>query len=597
MVSNLWKACSEGRLDDVNDLLANATSLDIEVKDHTGATPLIEAVRNGHVQVVSALLDRGADPNHACSHGAPLQLTSDPAIIELLTVAQSRQPANYENGYDVSADEQAKAAYYSATYSYYNPMNSAQPPLEGGVYYPPPPPTQPSVEGLPGGPGHLPPPEIARFIPCRYFPACRYGASCMFLHPPQQGAYYQGPMPPQPYPAPYDPNMVPQSYSPSYYPVPQPSFPQPNGVPVQTLASPPPMNHGRSPSMGPVPTQFSPNGHPLPLPYGPMSPMMSPTAYPHPGQVPVPMSIPPLPPLQHSAPPQPQSPSANYPALPSAPQLFPAPPNGAYYSTQPPIPVTYSEVNGPTKPPSLNPQSDGFIPNGFRENGHQRRASARTSRGSFVNRKPPCLFFPAGRCKNGDDCRFPHVLTEGAPAPGSYYNGPRGGGPRSRGSHGTNGYGNIDETMAAMTIRDAPRYQNGDVGDGNRSKYSQGYRNGSNGFQNKRASQTIKQRVPNADEFPVLAGCTTPPNRSVSNGSVSALNGGAPTAAQVLQAPPPFRPGESTEGSVRNVSPDARPAKDEVVDSSPALPQSAKLPISFAAVAAPEAIKEVQVSA
>ncbi len=32
MVSNLWKACSEGRLDDVNDLLANATSLDIEVK-------------------------------------------------------------------------------------------------------------------------------------------------------------------------------------------------------------------------------------------------------------------------------------------------------------------------------------------------------------------------------------------------------------------------------------------------------------------------------------------------------------------------------------------------------------------------------------
>lgn len=43
-----------------------------------------------------------------------------------------------------------------------------------------------------------------------------------------------------------------------------------------------------------------------------------------------------------------------------------------------------------------------------------------------------------------------------------------------------------------------------------------------------------KQRVPNADEFPVLAGSITPPSRSP-------LTGNGPTAAQVLQAPAPTR--------------------------------------------------------
>lgn len=45
-----------------------------------------------------------------------------------------------------------------------------------------------------------------------------------------------------------------------------------------------------------------------------------------------------------------------------------------------------------------------------------------------------------------------------------------------------------------------------------------------------------QQRIPSADDFPVLAGSTTPPARSP---GISPLNG--PTAAQVLQAPPPVR--------------------------------------------------------
>lgn len=87
MVSPLWKACSDGNLDHVAEMLKEATSVDIEIKgefppfdplklcariksrfclsltrfvtDHTGVTPLIEAVKNGHIEVVRALLDQG----------------------------------------------------------------------------------------------------------------------------------------------------------------------------------------------------------------------------------------------------------------------------------------------------------------------------------------------------------------------------------------------------------------------------------------------------------------------------------------------------------------------------------------------------------
>jgi ankyrin repeat protein len=88
MVSALWKACSDGDIESVHEFLKNATAVDIEIKgmirsifipgycpqfpsvipncfinfsysDHTGVTPLIEAVKNGHLEVVRALLDRG----------------------------------------------------------------------------------------------------------------------------------------------------------------------------------------------------------------------------------------------------------------------------------------------------------------------------------------------------------------------------------------------------------------------------------------------------------------------------------------------------------------------------------------------------------
>lgn len=170
-----------------------------------------------------------------------------------------------------------------------------------------------------------------------------------------------------PYDAPYPPN---------YYPAPPPSF-QPNGVPTNPMVSPP--SHASPASAGPT---FSPNsGVPQPLPYVHMPPNGYPQP-PHPG-------------MQMMPPPPHSPPQANYPP---PPQGYPMPPNGYYHSPppQPPVAPATFDANGPK---SSLPQ-DGSAPNGHtRENGHQRRGSTR--RPSFAARKPPCMFYPVGRCKNG----------------------------------------------------------------------------------------------------------------------------------------------------------------------------------------------------
>jgi hypothetical protein len=293
-------------------------------------------------------------------------------------------------------------------YGYYPP---GPPMVEGAQgYYPPP--TSVGDQQWPGGPGNLPPADVARYIPCRYFPACRYGASCMFLHP--QGPYYQGSIPsPIQYPSPYDP-MAQQGYPPNYYAMPPPSFQPPNGVPQHMNPMSPqvgpqhhsPIAHARSGSEIVSPVHFSPNAVPPPIPYGAMSPVTP--AYPHPGQAPVPLSIPPLPPLQQQAPPQvSQSPPAMYhnsqhgAPVPVSPFVARQDASGQYPSQGMNGHAAFPEVNGGPKSPQLQPSTDAYGPGpGYRENvGHARRGSVR--RGSFAGRKPPCLFFPSGRCKNG----------------------------------------------------------------------------------------------------------------------------------------------------------------------------------------------------
>lgn len=198
---------------------------------------------------------------------------------------------------------------------------------------------------------------------------------------------------------------------------------------------------------------------------------------------------------------------------------------------------------------------------------------------------------------NSDDCRFPHILTDGPGTHNPPHFSGRSGGARPRGDHtNTNGFGTIEEKLGGVTLRDvstaihcqglltstydqdASRPQNGAEGSsrshstdpGGRPRFSQAIKN-INGVNGARGDKrvTAKQRVPNADEFPVLAGSTTPPSRSSGpNGLLANGNGYyGPTAAQVLQAPPPVRRDSARESSTRGATPDpvrpVQPAKVE----------------------------------
>ncbi|KAF8167704.1 hypothetical protein B0H34DRAFT_792399 [Crassisporium funariophilum] len=620
MVSLLWKASSDGDLQKVFELLSEASAVDVELKDHTGVTPLIEAVRNSHVEVVRALLDKGADPTNSSSQGRPEHYTSDPTILDLLHAAQNKTVRNEmpHPVYSHDVNEDPEKPFYAPpppeSYTYYPTINPSLSTVnEGGGYYPPQP--HPAGENTAAsGLGNLPPPDVARMIPCRYFPACRYGAQCMFAHP--QTPYYQGPMPPVQY-SPYDPMGNP--YVPTYYPSPPP-FPQSNGIHPLTPMSPPPgppHMHARSPSEGihPVQGHFSPNGVPPPLPYGPMSPPV----YSHPGHVPVPMPIPPLPPLHHQVPhhhPGPQSPPNLYGSSTSPVPPFPVHQDVpvSYSSTVPPSNVNYPEVASSVKQSPENDQAENYITHPVHREAanHHRRGSIR--RTSFGARKPPCLFFPAGRCKNGDGCRFPHVLTDYTGIPSNQNHSPsfppaRGGAPRPRGPvNGHNGFPNIEGKLGAMAIRDEQPRPKIPVEGSSRSHSSDaGFRpkpqqggpkhnhagvNG-NGQPHKRFSTVKQQRVPNADEFPVLAGSTTPPNRAPgANGTLVNGNGpSGPTAAQVLQAPAPD-PKPETNG----IAPESSTSAPEqpIVNGVSKLP-----PMSFATVtsSAADVSKEVSVFA
>lgn len=162
-----------------------------------------------------------------------------------------------------------------------------------------------------------------------------------------------------------------------------------------------------------------------------------------------------------------------------------------------------------------------------------------------------------------NDCRFPHVLTDNTTMPiPSPLPSTRGGGPRPRGqANGHNGFPTVETKLGAMSIRDVSvaslsfmgvqlksrqdgqrsknafeatsRSQANEIG--NRPRYSQGGKNQHGGnINNSHKKVAPKQlRIPNPDEFPVLAGTITPPSRpsGVWNGQAGS------TAAQILQAP------------------------------------------------------------
>lgn len=154
----------------------------------------------------------------------------------------------------------------------------------------------------------------------------------------------------------------------------------------------------------------------------------------------------------------------------------------------------------------------------------------------------------------------------------SHHHYPPRGGHRQRPSIHTNGHIGLEDRFAALTTQEpVPPVQPQPVVDGNQvGSVSNGSSRshstepntrprGSgfkpNGFAGghraeRRHIPQKPQRLPSADEFPVLNGSSTPPLRSPG----SAANGwSGPTAAQVLKAPAP--PKEDSQPGTRGASP------------------------------------------
>jgi len=135
----------------------------------------------------------------------------------------------------------------------------------------------------------------------------------------------------------------------------------------------------------------------------------------------------------------------------------------------------------------------------------------------------------------------------------------RNGPPRPRGH--SNGQGSLADKLNNLNLRDdqrpnindgTSRPQSGEAG--HRSKFQPNGKHhpGPNGHHKKGppVKQPAPQRVPNADEFPVLAGSVTPPKLVNGSGHLGL------TAAQVLQAPPRVRKEASKESSTRGTTPE-----------------------------------------
>ncbi|WVO14217.1 hypothetical protein L204_101849 [Cryptococcus depauperatus] len=405
----LHVACAEGKLEEVKVLLSKSVAALETLDVNTGCTPIVLAIRGNHHDVVKELLSAGAIV-------PPPGLTNDPLMLSIL---------------------------------YPQPMYSMPPQFMGippPNFYPPPnyfpmqnggenfPPRKESASG-PSGNGNnangqsnpnLPPAEVSKYIPCRNFPNCKYGASCVFFHPRPTPFYSGGPA--------QNGSFVPQGYEnyPPYPPVPAPyfapsgdnfhSFP-PEAQQPQTEAPDQVAPQGRDGAQippsdsapAPAPIVPVPVSAPLPAPNGPHVPSAVAPVF-VPGYQPSDMMNSP-PPVHFSM--SPLSPSVLGISLPSV------PPAEVFFATSPANSFMPPPMNGHIRQQSFGQGPGQFGGQAGKPFGHGKKPSfsngkpfgARPPASKFGAWKdgnpPPCAFFNQGNCRNGEFCKFPHLDTEG----------------------------------------------------------------------------------------------------------------------------------------------------------------------------------------
>ncbi|RXK41585.1 hypothetical protein M231_01084 [Tremella mesenterica] len=426
---DLHRACAEGRLDDVRVILSR--SLDnLEVLDlATGCTPIVLAIRSNHPEIVRELLS-------ASAMVPPPGLTNDPLLLSIL-YPQPMGMGMYGMPYMPS---EYYPPYFEGQRYPYPPQHRKDSSIEPQTT--PNGPATGNSHGVPEGtaPPNLPPAEVAKTIPCRNFPNCKYGTSCVFFHPRQQltpaPGYYPGP----PSYAPNGLGSMSGMHGYEYMPYPQPDQSQMNehGQNIQS-------QHVRSPQSSEIPE----NQNIVHTPdyqqpsYPSIQPTQPPAFSPHingdvnsqqpngPIAIPANGHNPSLQNAQYGG----ISPTDSMLAT-SLPAI---PPPETFFATSPPGPPPMTQQNGfvpnvvgPRRPsfnqlpfgrPFAHGKKPSFSgspgPNGSAPRSWVPRASLPNGTpgqplGSWKDgNPPPCAFFNQGKCRNGEFCKFPHLDAEG----------------------------------------------------------------------------------------------------------------------------------------------------------------------------------------
>ncbi|KAL1412893.1 hypothetical protein Q8F55_000642 [Vanrija albida] len=397
--ADLHRACADGRLDDVRAILGRGLDALETLDIVTGCTPIVLAIQNGHVDVVRELLSANAVV-------PPPGLTMDPVMLSVLYPQPLYAPP-------------PPFAQMGPPQFYHQP--GFYPPA-GAVHYPP---RKESSAGAgangaagnaaANGAANLPPTEVAKTIPCRNFPNCKYGASCIFFHPRPQPGFFPGA--PAGY---YDPaagGFVPYpAGAAGFFPGAPQFVPGASTDATATDAAAPasestPADAAATTQHDSIPAQ-SPGAH-VPSAVAPAF---------VPGAIPVPNGD-----AAANGGPFIGSPPAGYAIGPLSPTLIPhspPPADAAYFATSPPqfqpfIPNGYGPgrrqsfgqqfAGGPKpfhgKKPSFSGGSKPWGPGG--------RPGGSSHLGQWKDGvPPPCAFFREGKCRNGEYCKFPHIDAE-----------------------------------------------------------------------------------------------------------------------------------------------------------------------------------------
>ena len=390
----------------------------------TGCTPIVLAIRNNHPDIVRELLSAGAIV-------PPPGITSDPLLLSILYP---------QNAHGISSSLMSPSqGMLSDLYQQQAFFPGQELPRGMYMHFHP----QPLLKDMvPNSAANLPPSEVAKTIPCRNFPNCKYGSGCVFYHPrPQISGFYPANGYDRPFvPFPHDtPSAVPplhatredpllpfleqtvdmqhQSQNPTKLHTPHNEASQYQQKELAHAASslPQPINEQHFTSASSVPSA--------------VAAIFVPTLQTRPNGGESVQDISSPPPTSQFGISQ-MSPSLLAASLPSI------PPGEAYFSTSPSnasvilSPLAVSNGLSPSVVgtphhyrPSFNQPPYGMPGKSL---GHGKKLSfsgiprsGGTGRpsvggGSWKDgNPPPCAFFGQGKCRNGEFCKFPHLDPEG----------------------------------------------------------------------------------------------------------------------------------------------------------------------------------------